>query len=181
MTWRHIQGWSDDIIPFYEMLAERIPSGGVFVEVGVLLGRSFACMGQLRPDLQVWAVDVWEDGHWGKHEDIVRGLGGLWPAFLTLMRNNAPEVLERAHIVRARSTDVSLRFLADAVFIDAGHDYRSVCDDIAHYLPIVKPGGIIAGHDYQPNYPGVIAAVNEKLGKPTMGPSPGSSVWWFQR
>ena len=25
-----------------------------FVEVGVLLGRSFACMGQLRPDLQVW-------------------------------------------------------------------------------------------------------------------------------
>ncbi|MBA0085864.1 MAG: class I SAM-dependent methyltransferase [Acidobacteria bacterium Pan2503] len=51
----------------------------------------------------------------------------------------------------------------DAVFIDADHEYESVCKDIDAWLPKVKPGGIIAGHDYTPELPGVIRAVNERF------------------
>jgi predicted O-methyltransferase YrrM len=50
----------------------------------------------------------------------------------------------------------------DFVFIDADHSYEAVKRDIAAWLPKVKSGGIIAGHDYcvWPGF-GVIEAVTE--------------------
>lgn len=56
----------------------------------------------------------------------------------------------------------------DLVYIDANHDYYSVLGDIRVWLPKVKDGGIIAGHDYianSDNY-GVMEAVNEVFCKP---------------
>ena len=49
----------------------------------------------------------------------------------------------------------------DFVFLDADHDYESVKADIAAWLPKVKPGGILAGHDYMCGWPGVDRAVAE--------------------
>lgn len=49
----------------------------------------------------------------------------------------------------------------DLVFIDADHSYRAVRDDIAAWLPKVTHGGILAGHDYNYEWPGVIRAVDE--------------------
>ena len=40
------------------------------------------------------------------------------------------------------------RFL-DCVFLDGAHDYLSVSRDICHWLPKVRPGGLICGHDYE--------------------------------
>jgi predicted alpha/beta hydrolase family esterase len=53
----------------------------------------------------------------------------------------------------------------DFVFIDADHKYESVKADIAAWLPKVRPGGHIAGHDYHSDWPGVQKAVDEVLGK----------------
>lgn len=52
----------------------------------------------------------------------------------------------------------------DWVYIDADHHYEPVCRDIDAWLPKVKPGGVIAGHDYS-DYPGfgVIRAVSERF------------------
>jgi FkbM family methyltransferase len=40
------------------------------------------------------------------------------------------------------------RLKLDFVYIDARHDYTSVINDLAAWTEKVKPGGIIAGHDY---------------------------------
>src|SRR5207253_8367684 len=54
----------------------------------------------------------------------------------------------------------------DFVFIDAGHDFNSVCNDIRVWLPKVKPGGVLAGHDYEhPCCPDVSRAVEKMLGQ----------------
>ena len=55
----------------------------------------------------------------------------------------------------------------DVVFVDAGHDYKSICDDIDAWLLKVKKGGVFCGHDYMPDtWQSIIEAVDEKLGKP---------------
>lgn len=54
----------------------------------------------------------------------------------------------------------------DFVYIDGLHTYEQVKKDIENYLPIIKEGGFIGGHDYHPTYQGVINAVNELLGQP---------------
>ena len=52
----------------------------------------------------------------------------------------------------------------DIVFIDANHSYESVKNDIDLWLPKVKTGGVLSGHDYSISFFGVIQAVNEKMG-----------------
>ena len=50
----------------------------------------------------------------------------------------------------------------DFVYIDAAHDYENVKKDITAWLPKVKIGGVIAGHDYHHNpYIQVYEVVNE--------------------
>jgi hypothetical protein len=49
----------------------------------------------------------------------------------------------------------------DLVYLDACHTYEAVKQDLEAWYPKVKPGGVIAGHDFiNPAY-GVLQAVNE--------------------
>lgn len=52
----------------------------------------------------------------------------------------------------------------DLVYLDGNHEYESVKEDIAIWLPKIKPGGVIAGHDFNTLCPGVIQAVQEEFG-----------------
>lgn len=176
-AWKNIPGWSADILPFYELLATKLPHGGVFVEVGVLFGRSLACMGTLRPDLEIYAVDTWENGERGEHQAYQDKYGTTWDAFCGGMREHAPEVWQRVHVIRARSTSVKVP-LADAVFIDADHEYTGVRDDIEWWRERCRAVGVICGHDYGDHFPGVKRAVDEAFdGAHTMGPGAWTSVW----
>lgn len=49
----------------------------------------------------------------------------------------------------------------DLVFIDANHDYSSVKLDILSWLPKMKVGSVMCGHDYCNYSPGVVQAVTE--------------------
>lgn len=71
-------------------------------------------------------------------------------------------VIELHHFSIYAATLVERNTL-DFVFIDAQHDYQSVKNDIDLWLPKIKKGGFISGHDYEPNFPGVIRAVDEKF------------------
>jgi hypothetical protein len=58
---------------------------------------------------------------------------------------------ERATVIREPSLSASSLFQNDSldfVYLDAAHDYKNVTFDIMTWLPKVKPGGILAGHDY---------------------------------
>lgn len=50
----------------------------------------------------------------------------------------------------------------DLLYVDAGHGYRDVMEDLHAWVPHVRPGGVIAGDDYgHPLYPGVKQAWDE--------------------
>jgi predicted O-methyltransferase YrrM len=57
----------------------------------------------------------------------------------------------------------------DFIYLDGLHTYEGVKTDIQNYLPLVKKGGIIGGHDYTnqiSHLVGVYQAVNEMFGQP---------------
>ena len=49
----------------------------------------------------------------------------------------------------------------DLIFVDGNHTYEIVKSDLELYWPLVKPGGLLVGHDYTTRFPGVIRAVRE--------------------
>ena len=73
----------------------------------------------------------------------------------------------------AHVKDESLGF----VFIDADHSYECVKKDILAWMPKVKKGGIICGHDM--NLSGVLQAVNELL--PGWEDSKVDHVWYYYK
>jgi predicted O-methyltransferase YrrM len=52
----------------------------------------------------------------------------------------------------------------DFVFIDANHSYKSVKQDIEAWLPKVRIGGLLTGHDFTPQFEGLQRAVEERFG-----------------
>lgn len=70
----------------------------------------------------------------------------------------------RAKMLRGLSTTMAASIednSLDMVYLDAAHYYDGVLADLKVYYPKVKPGGIIAGHDYlNPDY-GVKQAVHD--------------------
>jgi predicted O-methyltransferase YrrM len=64
----------------------------------------------------------------------------------------------------------------DSVFIDGCHEYAECRADIEAWLPLVKPGGLICGHDYWANHSGVMSAVNSVLAGFSV--FEGSRIWF---
>lgn len=149
-------GFSEDILPFYFAIEALIPKGGLFVEAGVFLGRSLAYMGTIRPDLQLVAIDAWS-------ESSLKPSHGDRATYGAFMKHMAPFSNRLTVIQDDSSTAIASLAGVDAIFIDAGHDYPEVRKDIAAARLVVKPGGIISGHDYAGDN-GVCQAVHEAFG-----------------
>lgn len=72
------------------------------------------------------------------------------------------------------------RPLLDFIYLDAGHTYDEVLLDLRTWVPLLRPGGILCGHDYWKVFPGVIEAVDEFCHR-ELGVAPllldGTAVW----
>jgi predicted O-methyltransferase YrrM len=139
---------------YYRWLAESVPPYAHLVEVGVDAGQSAAFLG----------VELFERAP--ARLDLVDVFGG--GAGVEVVRRNLEPLIATdrvaLHFHTALSWDAASLFRdgsLDAVFLDADHSYESVCKDVAAWLPKVKAGGVLAGHDYTPEIPDVIRAVTE--------------------
>jgi predicted O-methyltransferase YrrM len=82
-----------------------------------------------------------------------------------IFKTNTIEHKNISHI-REKSDDAYVNLpdnFYDFVYIDGLHTYEQVKKDILNYLPKIKKGGFIGGHDYHPNWQGVVDAINELL------------------
>lgn len=164
--WHGIPGWFN-YEDFYSQLVVRLRDGDIVVEVGCWLGQSACYLGGLIKDsgkqVKLLCVDPWYPGpHLSRQED------GFGTFYSNVRQSGLASVIVP---IRATSADAA-RFLANdlaAVFIDGEHDYATCIADIRAWLPKVRRGGIIAGHDYDTapsaGFPGVAKAVSEMFGK----------------
>lgn len=168
-------GGSTDILPFYDTLCP--PIGGVVVEIGCFFGRSIGFLALRRPDCHLIAIDMWQNEWDDAGERLPVGpdrerrdkYGGMFEAFRATLQEHAPGVFERLDIRRGRS-DERLPEIPDAsvdvCFIDGDHTRSGVRYDIQQAKRIVRPGGIIAGHDFHVQHWGgpVTLGVQDEFG-----------------
>ena len=124
-------------------LVERFARPGLRVaEVGVHVGHTM--IGYL-PTVEkmrghAYAVDSFESPFFPGDPNgfFQRFAAEVWPwkDYVTLLRGLSWEMADRID-----------RHSLDIVFIDADHRYSSVMKDIEAWLPTVKRGGILCGHD----------------------------------
>ena len=132
----------------YAKLFDEINSDASFVEVGSWKGRSSVFMAHLIKNgdkaIKFYCVDTWK----GSPEHVgYECLDTLYDLFLENTKDYRDVIMD----IRKPSTEAAEDFSdksIDIVFIDACHEYECVKEDILAWLPKIKNGGIMAGHDY---------------------------------
>jgi SAM-dependent methyltransferase len=155
MMKRHIRSLCNIV----EGLGREVVTG---VEVGVWRGELSEALLRQYPKLGLVMVDPWlpnEDDPITLQHDIreAQEIALARTAFAADRRT----MLETTSLNAAAGLS---NFRFDFVFIDACHQYRFVKEDIQAWWPLVKPGGILCGHDYRQNKRkdwGVVQAVDE--------------------
>lgn len=153
----------------YKHVVDKFTNDSHFVEIGSWKGRSACYLGveivNSGKNIKFDCVDLWivtEDELIDSSLDLSLSKDdNLYKTFI----NNIQPLKDIINPIRNSSVNASSLYednSLDFVFIDAGHDYKSVKEDIEHWFNKVKTGGIIAGHDCY--LPDVHQAVTEYFG-----------------
>ena len=165
-----IPGWFD-FPGVYDAVVQWAEPGSTFVEVGCWLGKSTVYLASRIQEscksITLFAVDTFE----GSPDEepmlaVVRQNNG---SVLSVFQQNLQDagVIQLVRPIVSTSLEASSRFVDNSlsfVFIDACHAYDAVRQDILSWLPKVKLGGVLAGHDIW-TYGSVAQAVGDILGK----------------
>ena len=164
-----IPGWFDYENIYYHAV-ENAKDGDKLVEVGVWKGKSAAFMGveiiNSNKNITFDAIDCFcmtEEfkTYYGKI-DITPD------QYYKEAKMYLSPLIQRGtiNLIKKLSEDAASDYEDESIFfcfIDASHLYKNVVNDIKLWLPKIKKGGIIAGHDYK-TYDDVYNAVGETLG-----------------
>ena len=161
--YKEIQNWFN-----YEMVFDRAiksaKDGSRFVEIGVWKGGSTAYMGveiyNSNKKIIYDAIDTFEGSR--EHGEV----HGLYEEAYNNLKTLID--LKVVNLIKSHSLEAVKKYEDESIdfcFIDGSHEYSDVKADILAYLPKVKKGGILSGHDYDKIWSGVIQAVDETLGE----------------
>lgn len=128
-----------------EILNEYAKGTDLIIEVGTFLGGT-ADTFLSAMDGRLVCVDTFRGLLADDHFRVTR------EAALLMVVDRLDRFGDRVTIIIGESTVVASTFRpesADRVFLDGAHDYESVVADIRAWLPVVKPDGLLVGHDFE--------------------------------
>lgn len=167
----------------WEVLADLITTHALtsFVEVGVWEGHTSIYITDHCSSLQKqWAIDPYDVSLYSAATQFKQQTTGLNQS---LADATYAATAQKITIIRESSRDAVHHFAdgsLDIVFIDANHEYASVKEDIKLWLPKIRKGGFLCGHDYSLQFFGVVQAVNELLGPDNIRLEE-DAVWIYQK
>jgi predicted O-methyltransferase YrrM len=145
--------WPQEAWLLHETIRQLCPERPItVVEIGSSRGRSTITAGRgllARPSGgTLYAIDPQDDDSFEQLRTNLTGAG----------------VESMVRLIRATSREARKQFgpePIDLIFIDGSHEYEDVRDDLGEWLPLLRPGGIVALNDAF--WWGVARAIRERL------------------
>lgn len=138
---------------------ENFPAQGTWVELGSWTGKSAAyCVVELIKANKIGefvCVDSWLGGPEHYDNAILKNLKQIF-------FDNTLPIAQYLTVREGMSWEAAEDFQdhsVDFCYVDAGHSYECVTNDLHAWWPKIKPGSLFAGDDYTKGYPGVQQAV----------------------
>ncbi|XP_043706343.1 uncharacterized protein LOC122655992, partial [Telopea speciosissima] len=155
---KRIKGWGSNGAVFENLIRRVKPT--TIIEVGTFLGASAIHMSQVAKGLgllqtQIICVDDFRG--WPGFRDIIKGIpmvNGDVTLLYQFMQNvahfNATDTVLPLPFSSGSTLDKLCEWgvFGDLIEVDAGHDFHSAWSDINRAYKILRPGGVIFGHDY---------------------------------
>ena len=128
-------------------LCRFIPKDATMVEVGCYRGESTRVWLSEKKVKKLICIDVWDLIHYSEKDyydkDVVQGAEKAFDAVIE--GQGVTKIKERSSVALQKLIDDGVKI--DIIYIDGDHSYKAVKNDIALAKKLVRPGGIIAGHD----------------------------------
>jgi hypothetical protein len=154
ITHTSIQGWCDFEDVYTKVIKENLENGCIAVEVGSWLGRSAAFFIsefiRQNKDIKFYCVDLWSGPQDDSYMNLVieNNAGSILNLFEKNMKdcgfeNKYTKIIGDSALSANKFSNHSVDFC----FIDGNHTYECVKRDISAWIPKMKKGSIMAGHD----------------------------------
>lgn len=145
--------YRDEIGKYFNELGFKVGA-----EIGVAAGDFSLTLCKAIPDLKLYCIDSW-----CRYEGNPRG--GSADRHIRNYETTKERLKDYNAILLKIKSMEAVKFVQeplDFVFIDGNHNYEYVKEDIEEWSKKVRPGGIVALHDYYHfKDSGVVEAVNE--------------------
>jgi len=139
-TWEGKAGtyWiSNEAIAFFDVLLKH-STNSYFLEIGSFDGVVISVLAEKHPNARYYALDAFKAGlgtDSGNLDSYIQNTKGL--ENIVLLKGLSSAILP---VLRDRAFDI--------IFVDGDHAYGSVKSDVEMCYRLLKPGGVMAMHDY---------------------------------
>ena len=164
----------------YRHIVRLLPDMSYMCELGTWRGRSLCSLADVLVEKSMKAVGI--DTFMGTPSEVENGdyKEVHTQDVLKLFTDDLDRlgIRDRVQVIKGDTVSSATQFADntfDLIFVDADHSYKCCKADITTWLPKLKKGGIIAGHDYVRGKD-VVTVVKEVLGK--VNKFAESAVWW---
>lgn len=132
-------------------LARVTSKSGIYVEIGSFEGMSTVYIANKIHPHVLYAVDTWAGGEHAPYEQMKYATTPIEKNF-----DNNIAVATQGNVIKNKM-DWHLFFEESPIFqmepiafiyIDGPHDYESVLDSLSVVAPMIAPGGVMCGDDY---------------------------------
>ena len=185
----NIPGWLTEIeaMALYSLAYAYNQETAIAIEIGSLHGLSSAIIARAISKGSLYCIDEWDGGYYCSEEfkydngndlDLPKlGLPNHKEIFLSYTKD-----FDNISIIQGISPGCVSTWSkpVDFIFLDATHTNPNDWDNIEFWLPKIKSGGRIIGHDYHPRWPDVQENVRHLTDKLRQRPIIVGTLWSFK-
>jgi hypothetical protein len=136
----------------------RFADNGIGAEIGIREGKTSFCILDNTQTRKLYMIDPWVKLHkcYSHSAECERDYNFVKSEVDRRFK-------DRAVIIRDKSENVvnQIQEELDFIFIDGNHDYEYVMKDLTLYVPKMKRGSLVMGHDWCSSYLGVVGALTD--------------------